>query len=497
VVEGAGDTSAGSSDVRYGTIMEVTTLNVAGQGFRDGLLDQAQFSNPAHCACDADGNPYIADSDDHRIRKVAVDGVVSTIAGDGTAGYQDGPGAAARFIRPNGVAVGASGTLYVADCGGHRIRQITPEGVVSTRAGSGEAGFVDGQGTDARFHFPAGIAVDSQGNIFVNDYGNHRICKITPVGEVTTLAGSGAASRADAPSGPGTSAGFDRPTGIVADNEGNIYLSEYGNDGIRKLTLAGAVTTLAGGGGDGGAAGFQDGVGSDARFDSPCCIAVDGDGNVFVADNGNHRIWQVTPDGTVTTVAGNGALGTADGTGTAMTFHSPYGIAIDPEGNIIVTELMSHRIHKIIAGLTPPLGPPQPEVLPEVPSSTHFEENKIVLGDPTFADVAFVVKLVDDQAGRLLRQIFDRHRIISSYACLLEHQTSIHHEVKSSSPFGQVLIFNDPASRAWRRRASQSLRTKSSSRHTANTSARCSRRAWAPTARGRSRSATPPPPRSA
>ena len=326
-------------------------------------------------------------------RKVTVDMTVSTFAGDGTAGYRDGPGAAARFNQPAGITVSTSGNVTVADYSGHRIRQITPEGVVSTLAGSGQAGFGDGPVTSALFNRPVAIAVDSQGVIFVADHLNHRIRRITPQG-VTTLAGSGSPSFADAQIG--TNAGFNQPAGIAVGREGNVFVSEYGNHRIRKITPGGSVTTLAGGGGSG--SGFQDGPGADARFNYPGGIAVDGDGNVFVADWGNHRIRQVTPDGTVTTVAGSGAQAATDGTGTAAAFDHPRGIAIDPDGSIIVTEVGgSHRIHKMIAGLTPPQGPAPPQ--PEVASSTYFEEMKGTLGDRTHSDVAFVVKHVDHQAG--------------------------------------------------------------------------------------------------
>ena len=190
-------------------------------------------------------------------RKVTVDGMVSTFAGDGTAGFQDGPGATARFNALTGVAVDARGNVFVSDCGNHRVRQITPDSVVSTLAGSGQAGFGDGQGTDAHFYDPMGIAVDSQGDIFVADFQNHRIRRVSPQGEVTTIAGSGAAvSFADAPTGPGTQEAFFRyPSGIAVDREGNVFVSDNGNRSIRKMTLGGPVTTLAGGGG-GGSDGF-------------------------------------------------------------------------------------------------------------------------------------------------------------------------------------------------------------------------------------------------
>ena len=286
--------------------MQVATLNAAGRGCRDGPLTQALFSTPSHCACDAGGIVYVADQENHRIRKIAPDSDVSTIAGDGVAGYQDGPGAVARFLHPTGVAVDASGYVFVCDAN-HCVRLITPEGDVSTLAGSGRPGVGDGQGADARFCHPVGIAVDIWGDVFVADTGNHRIRKITPLGVVTTIAGTGAASSADAPGAPGTSSGFNQPTGIAVDREGNIFVSELEARRIRQISREAGVSTLAGGGGAGaGAGGFRDGVAADVRFDSPCGIAVDGDGNVFVADFGNHRIRRITPDGAVMTVAGRG-----------------------------------------------------------------------------------------------------------------------------------------------------------------------------------------------
>ena len=324
---------------------------------------------------------------------------MSTFAGDGTAGYQDGPGAAARFDRPIGVAVDASGNVFVAEHFGHRIRVVTPEGVVSTLAGCGEAaidatGLEDGngQGTATLFRFPSDIAVDSPGNIFVCDTlpDHHGIRKITPQGAVTTVF-------PNAPSGPGTSAGFDDPCGVAVDREGNIFVADCGTHRIFKVTPGGSVSTLAGGGTDGntdGDSGFQDGPGADALFNTPAGIAVDGDGNVFVAGSLNRRIRRVTPEGIVSTIAGSGEEGDAsDGTGTAAGFYAPNWIMIDPDGNIIVTDDDSHSIRKIAAGLTPPPGP-RPA---EEPSNPHLEENQS--SDPTFSDVAFVEKHEDDQAG--------------------------------------------------------------------------------------------------
>jgi len=310
-----------------------------GSGYNDGTV--ASFNWPYGVAVDANGNVYVADSRNQRIRKITPSGNVTTFAGSGTEGYADGLGTAASFYAPFGVAVDASGNIYVAEFGNHRIRKITASGNVTTLAGSGIAGYADGQGTAASFSYPTGLAVDANGNVYVADYGNHRIRKITPSGNVTTLAGSGTAGYTG---GQGTSASFNWPSGLAVDGNGNVYLGDQGNNKIRKITPAGVVTTLAGS----GTAGYADGQGTAASFAGPSGVAVDSNGNVYVADCGNHRIRKITPSGNVTTLAGSGIQGSADGQGTAASFYAPYGVAIDTSRNIYVAESYGQRIRKII-----------------------------------------------------------------------------------------------------------------------------------------------------
>jgi DNA-binding beta-propeller fold protein YncE len=211
---------------------------------------------------------------------------VSTFAGSGTAGYLDGTGTAAQFNQPYGLAFDSTGNLYVADLQNHRIRRITPSGVVTTFAGSGVNGNVNGTGTAAQFNYPAGIAVDSAGNVYVADNGNRRIRKISPGGVVTTLAGSGAAGFAD---GTGVAALFNGPTGIAVDSAANVYVADRGNHRIRKITPGGVVTTIAGT----GVLGFADGLGSTAQFYNPSDMGIDSTGNIYVADQSNHRIRKI------------------------------------------------------------------------------------------------------------------------------------------------------------------------------------------------------------
>jgi sugar lactone lactonase YvrE len=293
---------------------------------------------------DSSGNVYVADTGNQRIRKITPNGTVTTLAGDaddeGGGGYADGNGTAASFSNPSGVAVDSSGNVYVADSDNQRIRKITPNGAVTTLAGSHNGGYADGIGTAAKFSVSQEVAVDSSGNVYVADTYNHRIRKITPNGMVTTLAGSGNEAYAD---GNGTAASFTYPRGVAVDSSGNVYVADSYNQRIRKITPNGTVTTLAGSGNTG----YADGMGTAASFNSPNGVAVDSSGNVYVADSYNQRIRKITPNGTVTTLAGSGNQAYADGNGTAASFNYPEGVAVDSSGNVYVADAGNHRIRKI------------------------------------------------------------------------------------------------------------------------------------------------------
>ena len=268
---------------------------------------------------------------------------IATLAGSaGASGTADGTGAAARFNGPSDVAVDSAGNAYVTDTNNNTIRKITPAGVVSTLAGSaGASGSADGTGGAARFHSPTGITIDGQGNLFVADTENNTIRKITPAGTVTTFAGQAGVSG----SIDGASASFNMPGGVALDGSGNLFVADSGNDTIRKITPAGVVSTLAGLAGSSGA---TDGTGSAARFSAPIGLTVDSAGNIFVADAANSAIRKVTPAGVVTTFAGlAGTSGTSDGVGSDARFQYPLDVAVGPGNVLYVVDTDNQTIRQI------------------------------------------------------------------------------------------------------------------------------------------------------
>ena len=300
-------------------------------------------------ACVADASSAkgtITASVSTRILCSSVASTLSTLAGNPAEGHADGMGAKASFNSPYGVAVDATGNVFVADLGNNTIRRVTPSGDVTTYAGTAAvSGSVDGTADVASFSMPWGIAVDGQGNVFVADAQNNKIRKISADAfrVVTTIAGKGAAGHAD---GEGTAASFSGPHGVAVDASGNVYVADTSNNAVRKISNSGAVTTLAGS----IEPGFADGVGSGARFKLPSGIAVDPQGNVYVADTGNHAIRKITPSGSVTTMAGSGAPGSSDGMGADASFTMPSALTVAADGTLYVADARNNEIRRVTAG---------------------------------------------------------------------------------------------------------------------------------------------------
>jgi sugar lactone lactonase YvrE len=317
--------------------LNTSTFAGSSEGSSDGTGTAAQFKKPNDVVLDANGNLYVADADNHKIRKITPAGVVSTFAGS-SYGFQDGPGNTAQFTFVKGIAIDGNGNLYVADESNHRIRKITPAGEVSTLAGNGTEGSADNAvGTSATFRYPTGVAVDGSGNVYVADKDNNRIRKITSSGVVTTLAGSSEGFN----NGTGIAARFRKPKDLVCDVAGNVYVTDSDNFRIRKITPAGVVTTVAG-----GSEGSADGTGSSAQFNYPSGIAIDGNGIIYVADENNHKVRKVTSSGVVTTFMGT-SNGSADGGTLTAQFSYLSGVAVDASGNVFVADKDNHRIRKV------------------------------------------------------------------------------------------------------------------------------------------------------
>jgi sugar lactone lactonase YvrE len=303
---------------------------------------------PTSLMVDSSGNLYVGDGNANTVQKISTVNQVSAVAGNsGTSGSADGTGSAARFAGPNGMVLLANGNLVVVDTANSTLRTVTPAGVVSTLAGmAGIRGNVDGNGTAASFSSPAAVARTSSGVLFVADSMNHTIRKVTSDGAVTTFAGgAGVSGWVD---GTGDAARFNLPSGIAVDANGNVFVADTTNNLIRKITPAGGVTTLAG---TAGVAGFDDGVGGAALFNRPEGLAIDAGGNLYVADTGNSVIRKVSAGGTVSTFAGLPTVaGLEDGVGTFALLNQPRSLALDSAGNLYVADTGNAAIRKIDPG---------------------------------------------------------------------------------------------------------------------------------------------------
>lgn len=331
----------------------ITTL--AGTGTRGSAGDggpatSAQLSAPRTMAADAAGNVFVADTENHRIRKVDTSGTITRIAGTGVAGYSGdgGPATNAQLNNPHGVAVDGAGNVYVADSPNHRIRKISPAGIITTVAGTGTAGY-NGDGipaTSARLAYPKGVEIAPDGSLYIGDANNHRIRRVDASGEITTVAGSGVAGFSG-DGGPATLARLNFPRNVAFDAAGNFYIADNDNYRVRRVDTSGVITTVAGTGvagysGDGGPA-------TSAQLNQVRDVAVDGAGNLYIADQVNHRVRRVDPAGTITTFAGTGVGGYNGDDRMAATAQlaGPRGVAVDSSGRVYIGDTGNHRIRRV------------------------------------------------------------------------------------------------------------------------------------------------------
>jgi hypothetical protein len=316
----------------------VTT--VAGNGtasYVNGPALTATFGFPEDVAIDKDGNLFITDIANAVIRKLA-NGQVTTFAGSSDFNIVNGNGFAAAFRSPYSITADPNGNLYSTDDNDTRIRKMTPTADVTTYAGTSISGFADGKADEAQFRYGGYLVADGAGNVFVSDGGNNCIRKISANGQVSTFAGSTTGGFND---GTGSAAQFSIPAGITIDKQGNLYVADRGNFRIRKITPGGTVSTVTGS----GKQGTKDGNASEAEFTLDVRdLVVDNDGNLYLSDV--NRIRKITPQGVVSTIAGSDG-GFADGDGLSAKFDFPNGMTIDKEGNIYIADLVNNRIRKL------------------------------------------------------------------------------------------------------------------------------------------------------
>jgi len=339
---------------RGGVITTVAGNGTCGFSGDLGPAVSASLCGPDSVALDSAGNLYIADDANRRVRKVSPSGVITTVAGTGTYGFSGdgGPALNASFYYQRGLAVDAAGSVYVADAESGRIRKFTPGGTINTVAGNGlYKAPTDGVlATSSFLSTPFGVAVDGAGNIYIGEANNHRIRKVIPVGIISTIAGNGIPGFSG-DGGPATGASLRYPLGGLAlDSSGNLYVSDSGNNRVRKVTPGGIITTAVGS----GAGGFSGDGGptTQASLCDPRRLGLDTAGNLYIADSCNRRIRRVTADGIISTVAGNGAAGSAGdgGLATSASLNNPLGVAVDAANNLYITEYDGHRVRRVSPG---------------------------------------------------------------------------------------------------------------------------------------------------
>lgn len=322
-----------------------TSKRYSGDG---GPAIEAMINVPEAVAVDNNGNIFIADGFNGRVRKVDRAGIITTVAGSGKQGFSgdNGPAIKASLNYPAGVITDAKGNLFIADSYNHRIRKVDPMGIITTVAGNGNAEYSGdgGPAIKAGLHRPLGLAFHA-GSIFICDAENNRIRKLDPAGIITTIVGDGH-NQFDGDGKTAIRASLSFPTSVAIDAKGNIFIADKDNHRIRKVDVSGTITTIAGGKRQGFSG--DDGPAIDAILDTPLGVVVDASGNIFITDTGNQRIRKIDSSGIITTIAGSREGYSGDG-GAAIyaQLFTPEGLAIDSRGNIFNADTSNHRIRKI------------------------------------------------------------------------------------------------------------------------------------------------------